>query len=97
MCSNREFNVLALIAVTVLTFIVITFSEPVIKPECPEVDGPNATLIKDPYHCESYYMCVDGEAILMKCPTGLHFNDRLKTCDYPRKAKCKSLPPPSTD
>ncbi|XP_035733744.1 peritrophin-1-like [Vespa mandarinia] len=87
----------ALVAVTVLSFIIFVFTEPVIVPDCPEVDGPNATLLKDPYHCDSYYMCLEGEAIPMKCPIGLHFNDILKTCDYPKKAKCKALPPPSTD
>ncbi|KAL2739942.1 peritrophin-1-like [Vespula maculifrons] len=87
----------ALFILTVLTFIVLTLTEPVIKPQCPEDDNPNATLIKDPYHCDSYYVCLEGDPIPMKCPPGLHFNDLLKTCDYPKKAKCKPLPPPSSD
>ncbi|KAI4495400.1 hypothetical protein M0802_008790 [Mischocyttarus mexicanus] len=84
-----------LFALTILVYVVVVFTEPVIEPECPDVDGENATLLKDPYHCESYYVCLEGEPILMHCPPGLHFNDNLKTCDYPRKAKCKPLPIPS--
>ncbi|KAI4489757.1 hypothetical protein M0804_003939 [Polistes exclamans] len=74
--------VCVIFAITILVYIAVVFTEPVIEPECPEDDGPNATLIKDPYHCDSYYVCVEGEPILMKCPPGLHFHDKLKTWVY---------------
>lgn len=55
---------------------------------CPTPDSKDATLIPNPVDCNSYYACHEGEPILMKCPDGLHFNPKLRVCDWPSQAKC---------
>ncbi|XP_074100395.1 peritrophin-1-like [Cotesia typhae] len=47
-----------------------------------------AILLPNPVNCESYYVCVGLDPILMPCPDGLHFNPKLKVCDWPDVANC---------
>ncbi|KAM7441705.1 hypothetical protein ABFA07_009248 [Porites harrisoni] len=45
-------------------------------------------LYADPKDCGSYYQCFAGRTFWKHCPKGLHFNSKLKVCDFPSSAKC---------
>ncbi|CAH3174881.1 unnamed protein product [Porites lobata] len=45
-------------------------------------------LYTDPKDCGSYYQCFAGRTFWKHCPKGLHFNSKLKVCDFPAFAKC---------
>ncbi|XP_059153143.1 uncharacterized protein LOC131938927 [Physella acuta] len=51
---------------------------------CPQLSAINpkpATLLySNPESCGSYFVCVHGNAILMPCPQGTHFNEKYSTC-----------------
>ncbi|CAH2049159.1 unnamed protein product, partial [Iphiclides podalirius] len=38
--------------------------------------------------CSEFYYCLNGELVLMNCPSTLHFNRRLQVCDLPLNACC---------
>ncbi len=38
--------------------------------------------------CTKYYQCANGILYAKNCNPGLHWNNRLKTCDYPSNAGC---------
>lgn len=61
--------------------------------ECPPVDDrdANATLLANAYNCSAFYICRQGTPLKFECPANLHFNDRLKVCDYPLNASCVPL------
>ncbi|KAI4489228.1 hypothetical protein M0804_004726 [Polistes exclamans] len=77
-----------------------------IPTECPVEDSPDYTvLLKHESDCTKFYMCLQGEKILMDCPflnkaktRRLHFNALLQVCDFPFKANCSggSTPPTPT-
>lgn len=46
-------------------------------------------LFANPNDCNSYYVCLHGRPKEMPCPITLHWNDRLKVCDWPHNANCK--------
>jgi hypothetical protein len=60
--------------------------------KCPPTNDPDpsawAIFLPNPEDCGSYYVCNWGEAILMPCPAGLHFNAQLHVCDWPADAGC---------
>eukprot|EP01054_Gregarina_sp_Poly1_P006076 Gregarina_sp_Poly_1__6075@NODE_3205_length_1277_cov_20_744628_g2035_i0_p1_GENE_NODE_3205_length_1277_cov_20_744628_g2035_i0NODE_3205_length_1277_cov_20_744628_g2035_i0_p1_ORF_typecomplete_len367_score22_55VWA/PF00092_28/5_9e28CBM_14/PF01607_24/6_7e17CBM_14/PF01607_24/5_4e03CBM_14/PF01607_24/8_8e03VWA_2/PF13519_6/5e15VWA_3/PF13768_6/4_2e12VWA_CoxE/PF05762_14/2_2e10Sushi/PF00084_20/1_1e03Sushi/PF00084_20/4_9e05DUF2201/PF09967_9/0_002vWATerFlike/PF10138_9/0_016DUF1194/PF06707_11/0_024Peripla_BP_6/P len=57
---------------------------------CPYPDPITHTVMLPNYaDCNTFYMCSNGNPILMPCPPGLHFNDDLQVCDYPERANCK--------
>ena len=57
---------------------------------CPAVDPLNYTvLLPNPEDCSSFFSCSNGVPILMHCPDGLHFNDKLDVCDWPQDAGCE--------
>lgn len=55
----------------------------------------NGEFSRNPKDCETYYHCVFGEKQIVHCPSGLHWNDRSKVCDWPAGAKCKAINDPS--
>ncbi|KAJ8925724.1 hypothetical protein NQ315_009572 [Exocentrus adspersus] len=57
-------------------------------PHCPAKDRRNPVFFEHEVSCSRYYECANGRAYLMRCPSGLHFNKNLKTCDYPNHAGC---------
>lgn len=61
--------------------------------ECPPVDDrdANATLLANVYNCSTFYICRQGTPLKFECPADLHFNDRLKVCDYRLNASCVPL------
>ncbi|XP_077288695.1 uncharacterized protein LOC143913055 isoform X3 [Arctopsyche grandis] len=65
-------------------------------PNCPAIDGVNATLLPHESDCTKFYYCEFGTPVVFDCPKGLHFNPELSVCDWPDKAGCESSKPPST-
>lgn len=46
----------------------------------------------NPDDCSSYFRCVNDSPVQLPCPGGLHWNDEVKTCDWPANANCKKGP-----
>uniref|UniRef100_A0A1I8QDP5 Chitin-binding type-2 domain-containing protein n=1 Tax=Stomoxys calcitrans TaxID=35570 RepID=A0A1I8QDP5_STOCA len=46
-------------------------------PICKDIDKPYHA---DPYDCEYYIECIDGQAYRMKCPNGLNWNQLVMAC-----------------
>jgi hypothetical protein len=46
-------------------------------------------LIQDKENCNGYYVCEHDNLTWMDCPSGLHFNDKIKVCDWPAQAGCQ--------
>ncbi|XP_056641952.1 probable chitinase 10 [Diorhabda sublineata] len=46
-----------------------------------------------PFDCTKFYMCSNGIAYLMDCPSGEFWDQRILTCDY--DSDCVPSPPPS--
>ncbi len=63
--------------------------------QCPQVDPPWGTVvIPNPADCSTFFSCSNGVAILMRCPDGLYFNDKLDVCDWPRNVDTKDCAKP---
>ncbi|KAJ8925723.1 hypothetical protein NQ315_009571 [Exocentrus adspersus] len=57
-------------------------------PHCPAKDRRSPVFFAHEVSCTRYYECSNGIPYLMRCPAGLHFNQKLRTCDYPNHAGC---------
>ncbi|XP_049825874.1 zonadhesin [Aethina tumida] len=55
--------------------------------QCPFPDGPDSVYIPLD-DCTKFCQCSNGQAILHRCPGGLHFNPVLNVCDWPKDAGC---------
>ncbi|XP_065571764.1 chondroitin proteoglycan 2-like isoform X2 [Artemia franciscana] len=55
--------------------------------QCPSANGN----FRNPYDCSSYYVCSNGIAFLIKCPSDLVFNIQTESCDYPSAVDCSQL------
>ncbi|XP_049831744.1 chondroitin proteoglycan-2-like [Schistocerca gregaria] len=52
----------------------------------------------NPEDCGSFLQCeASGVAAVKQCPANLHFNAKLKVCDYPWSANCKEQDSSSAD
>lgn len=40
--------------------------------------------------CCKFKVCAGGQYVEMNCPAGLHWNDKVKACDWPCNADCKT-------
>lgn len=68
-----------------------------IKPSSSEsipFDGEEPTSCSEqfsahPRDCNKYYLCDNGHPLLQSCPSGLHWNNNQKNCDWPRNVKCE--------
>merc|ERR1712137_888367 len=58
--------------------------------QCPKVDGPTPTYIRDSNHCSVFYECSNGKAFRMKCPSNLYFDTILNVCNYRDLVDCDS-------
>jgi hypothetical protein len=58
--------------------------------KCPEPNGNFAHP-----DCTKYYACSWDRPIVMDCPAGLHWNDKIKSCDWPQNAGCLSTDKPN--
>jgi hypothetical protein len=56
--------------------------------QCPDGDTGITVLIPHPSDCSAFFLCSNGVPVLQKCPSGLHFNANLGTCDWPHNAGC---------
>lgn len=43
-----------------------------------------------PGDCSSFRQCHNGDWVVLSCAPGLHWNERLKICDWPQRARCSS-------
>ncbi len=57
-------------------------------PNCPPLQDGIVVLYPNPDDCSTFFSCNNGVPILMPCPDGLHFNDKLDVCDWPQNAGC---------
>ena len=53
-----------------------------IAPICQE-DGSSAQYAADPYDCNKYFQCSNGEPILKNCDEGLVWDPNSNICSYP--------------
>lgn len=51
---------------------------------CPDEEG----LYPHPRNCGQFIQCAHRYPYLFDCPSPLHFNERLKVCDWPAAAGC---------
>ncbi|XP_063861437.1 mucin-2-like [Scylla paramamosain] len=80
---------------TTTTTTTITTKAPVTTPDgsvcdvaCPAAQG----LFPHPQKCGKWVHCDHNIPYVKDCPAGLHFNPRLKVCDWPQSAGCTSGP-----
>ncbi|XP_071446319.1 probable chitinase 10 [Hetaerina americana] len=73
-----------------------TSQRPAAPPEGPpdSPPGPGSACqggeyYRDPVNCGAYFRCILGEMRRQYCASGLHWNDRLKVCDWPAEARCE--------
>ena len=57
---------------------------------CPAENSKFPVLLPHPDDCNKFYICDSGLPHLKECQPGLHFNAKIKTCDYPRNAGCSA-------
>ncbi|XP_059607433.1 peritrophin-1-like [Phlebotomus argentipes] len=56
---------------------------------CPPNENPQTpTHLADTSDCTKFFKCLNGRPIPQNCPTGTHWNDNMKYCDYPSNAQC---------
>lgn len=60
-------------------------------PDCedPNEDPQNPTLLSSPGNCEKFLICNGGYAVEMNCPSGLHWDNTEKICNWPLSAGCR--------
>jgi hypothetical protein len=39
-------------------------------------------------NCTQFYRCNHGVHLLQSCPSGLHWNSKFNTCDWPQNVDC---------
>ena len=80
---------MAMIVLVSLSFMFKSFHCPPSQdPVCPFPDPMYAEFFPHPYDCHYFFHCHNGQAICKKCPEGLHWNNKVKACDYPDHAEC---------
>ncbi|XP_055691302.1 peritrophin-1-like [Lutzomyia longipalpis] len=56
---------------------------------CPPHEDPQfPTHLADAHDCTKFFKCLNGRPIPQNCPSGTHWNDSKKYCDYPGVAQC---------
>lgn len=69
--------------------IVINLLESIIKESPKELClKMGVYLERNPYDCETYFKCEDGDAHLLQCSNGQHFNLQTLQCGDPCDARC---------
>ncbi|XP_069691255.1 probable chitinase 10 [Periplaneta americana] len=58
-------------------------------PQCPAEDPTYSLFFPHPSDCHWFFHCSNGVAYCKACPSGLHWNPTLNTCDWPWHAGCK--------
>lgn len=55
---------------------------------CPLFDSLDYAIILPHPTCELYYKCEHGRPLTLRCPPGLHWNNKVLACDWPNVAGC---------
>ncbi|XP_069674638.1 uncharacterized protein [Periplaneta americana] len=56
---------------------------------CPVIDlFDSITFVAHRSDCSLFCGCIDGNAVLYRCPSGYHFNPIISKCDHPERADC---------
>ena len=66
--------------------------EPLVEPDTNLELGEKCipgSFAPNPHDCGSFFICVHQKYTTEKCPTGLHFDSKINTCNYPPQANCK--------
>ena len=45
-------------------------------------------LVPNPGDCGSFLICVHEKFIAQSCQSGLHFDNKIKACNFPEAANC---------
>jgi len=45
-------------------------------------------LVPNPGNCESFLTCVHDKFLAQSCQSGLHFDNKIKACNFPEAANC---------
>ena len=45
-------------------------------------------LVPNPGDCGSFLICVHKKFITQSCQSGLHFDSKIKSCNFPEAANC---------
>lgn len=56
-------------------------------PECPE-DNQIISFLPSQISCETFFFCLNGVPLQMKCAENLHFNPAKEKCDFKENIKC---------
>lgn len=60
----------------------------------PICDGlPNGHFVNNIANCRSFYVCMNGYAIVAQCPEGYNFNEENQSCDNPNDFPCHDEEP----
>jgi len=57
--------------------------------ECPPPGSSEVRFLPSEY-CDEFYICINGQPILLFCRPGQHWNMEREFCDYPANAGCKT-------
>lgn len=52
---------------------------------------PGPMLYANLANCGTYFNCQTKSSVLVSCPIGMQFNERLQVCDWPSKDSCKRI------
>ncbi|CAL7945671.1 unnamed protein product [Xylocopa violacea] len=61
-------------------------------PRCPDIDEDDVILLPNPDDCTKYYVCDEGQPILMNCSKGLIFDPKQKVCTWGDVKTCVVRP-----
>ena len=45
-------------------------------------------LVPNPGDCSSFLTCAHEKFVSTPCPAGLHFDNKIKACNFPEAANC---------
>ena len=65
------------------------YSQPEIKTKFNPCFNKDTGYYRDQTDCHKFFICNNDIFYSKSCPTGLSWNDSIKTCDYPRNVDCK--------
>lgn len=56
--------------------------------ECPSTNSVNHMVNLPTNDCSKFCTCSNGVPVVQSCPTGLHYDTKNQSCNWPNKAKC---------
>ncbi|CAG9790987.1 unnamed protein product [Diatraea saccharalis] len=61
--------------------------DPSLAPEICAADGSNDVMVAN-QNCNQFYICANGQPIVLTCPDNLFFNPNTDRCDWPNNVDC---------